>query len=90
MPFEAALWQSAYSDASAALQESTGSSRAPVSLRLVANPPDGVTIEQLDMYLAGFRFLGSPGELTVQMPGGDGGTFTRCLMDNCRIGRSLR
>jgi len=60
-----------------------------VSLRLVANPPDGVTIEQLDMYLAGFRFLGSAGELTVQMPGGGRGTFTRCLANNCRVGLAL-
>jgi len=60
-----------------------------VSLRLVANPPDGGTIEQLDMSLPGFLFLGSPGQLTVQIPGGGSGTFRRCLMDNCRIGLSL-
>jgi hypothetical protein len=41
-----------------------------VSLRLVASPPDGVIVEELDMHLAGFHFLGSPETLTVHMPGG--------------------
>jgi hypothetical protein len=55
----------------------------------VASPPDGVVVEELDMYLAGYRFLGSADTLTVQMPGGGGGTFTRCVMNNCHTGLAL-
>ena len=60
-----------------------------VSLRLVAEPPDGLLVEQLDMSFKGIRFIGSPGELKVQFPGGGGGTFTGCLADNCHVGMSF-
>src|SRR6266545_6167963 len=57
-----------------------------VSLRLVANPPDGIVVDQLDMFLGGFRFLGSPGQLVVESPGGGRNTFVSCLADHCAVG----
>lgn len=60
-----------------------------VSLRLLANPPDGVVVEQLDMCLGGFRFLGSPGQLVVESPGGGRNTFVSCLADHCAVGMSF-
>jgi hypothetical protein len=56
------------------------------SLRLVAAPPDGVVIEQLDMYLGGLRFLGNPRDLVIEFPDGSRSTFTQSLMDDCGVG----
>jgi hypothetical protein len=60
-----------------------------ISLRLVAGAADALIVEELDMFLAGIRFIGSPTELRVEYPGGGGGTFTKCVMDGCRVGLML-
>ncbi len=60
-----------------------------VSLRLVASVPDALTVERLDMFLAGLRFIGSPTDLRVEYPGGGGGIFTNCLMNGGRIGLAI-
>ena len=60
-----------------------------ISLRLVAEPPNGLRVEQLDMSINGIRFIGSPAEFKVQFPGGGGVTLTGCVMDNCHIGMSF-
>jgi len=60
-----------------------------ISLRLVAGAPDALVVEQLDMFLAGIRFIGSSTELRVEYSGGGGGTFTNCLVDGGRVGLML-
>jgi len=52
-----------------------------ISLRLVAEPPDGVIIERLDMYLAGQHFLGNSDTIQVGSR-----ILTRVLVDGCRVG----
>jgi len=41
-----------------------------ISLHLVAAVPDALIVEQLDMFLAGIRFIGSPTQLRVEYPEG--------------------
>ena len=60
-----------------------------VSLRLVARPPNSVVVEELDMYLNGYRFIGSPGELTFQNPAGGRIKATGWIVHSCRVGLSL-
>lgn len=61
-----------------------------ISLRLRAVPPDGLVVEQLDMYLGGYRILGNPTEFIVEFPGGGRNTFTGCIVDHCSVGFALR
>jgi hypothetical protein len=60
-----------------------------VSLMLRAEPPDTLIVEQLDMFLSGYRFLGNPDQLTVVFPGGGRTSFTRCLASHCHVGLAL-
>lgn len=60
-----------------------------ISLRLVADPPQGLVVDKLDMLLYGFRFLGAPNLLKVGSPNGGMNTFTSCMADNCKIGLML-
>lgn len=60
-----------------------------ISLMLRAQPPDALIVEQLDMYLANYRFLGNADQLTVEFPGGGRSSFTRCLASHCHVGLAL-
>ena len=60
-----------------------------VSLRLVAQPPNNVVIEELDMYLNGYRFIGSPSALIFQTPGGGRIKATGWIAHSCSVGLSL-
>ena len=60
-----------------------------ISLRLVADPPEGLIIERLDMYLYGLHLEGSPDKLIVEFPNGRRSEFTSCLVDNCKVGLAL-
>jgi hypothetical protein len=57
-----------------------------ISLKMVTTPPDGVIVEELDMYLEGYRFLGSPDKLAVTFQSGGWNTLTGCIADHCRVG----
>lgn len=60
-----------------------------ISLCIAFVPTEGIIIERLDMHVAGFHFLGDKDELSISMPGGGKGVFTRCIADNCHVGLSL-
>jgi hypothetical protein len=60
-----------------------------VSLKLVAQPPTGIVIDELDMYLNGYRFLGSPGELVFQDPTGRRIKATGWIAHSCPVGLSI-
>lgn len=57
-----------------------------ITLRLVTDPPRGIVIEALDMYVYGYRFKGGPNELLMQAPNGGWTSFTGCLMDGVEEG----
>jgi hypothetical protein len=57
-----------------------------ISLNLVASSRGQLVIEQLDMFLAGLRFIGNPDELKVLSPGGGEMTLSNCLVDGGRYG----
>lgn len=60
-----------------------------IALRLVFVPGEGLVVERLDMYCAGFHLIGNGDELQARSPGGGGMTFTKCLSDDCNVGLSL-
>ena len=60
-----------------------------VALHLVFDPGQGVVVERIRMYCAGYLFEGDAGGLDVISPGGGRMTFTNCLADNCNVGLSL-
>jgi hypothetical protein len=60
-----------------------------IALRLMFVPGEGLIVERLDMYCAGFHLVGNREELHVRSPDGGGMSFTRCLADNCNVGLSL-
>lgn len=60
-----------------------------ISLKLLADPPQGLIVERMDMLLHGFRFVGGPNLLQVVTPSGGTTTLTSCLCDNCKVGLSL-
>ena len=57
-----------------------------ISLRLRAAPPDGLIVEQLNMFLGGFRILGDRKDLIIESPDGRRNTFRGCIASNCRVG----
>jgi hypothetical protein len=59
-----------------------------ISLRLVVDPPKGLIVERLDMYLFSYHLKGSPNDLIVESHGTKT-VFTSCLIDNCRVGLAL-
>ncbi|GEM_PF-3721232 len=60
-----------------------------ISLRLVADPPSGLIVENVDMLVYGLHFTGDRDQLVVGFPGGGSTRFTSCLADNCRVGLAL-
>jgi hypothetical protein len=60
-----------------------------ISLRLVADPPSGLIVENVDMLVYGLHFTGDRDHLVVGFPGGGSTRFTSCLADNCRVGLAL-
>jgi len=60
-----------------------------ISLKLKANPPHGIIIEKLDMYLFGLRFLASPDELLVRSLHGGEKRFVSCIVSNCQVGMAF-
>jgi len=59
-----------------------------ISLKLKADPPNGLIVERLDMLLYGYQFIGSPDVLKFGRLG-SGMTFQNCIVDNCGIGLAL-
>jgi hypothetical protein len=62
---------------------------ADPSLQIALVPAAGIIIEKVDMYVAGYHFLGNIDELIVSMPGGGKAVFTCCMAGNCHVGLSL-
>jgi hypothetical protein len=60
-----------------------------ISLRLVADPPVGLIVENLDMFLYGYHFQGSRDNLVVRLPGGGSMSFKSCLADGGMFGMKL-
>lgn len=52
-------------------------------------PAAGIVIERVDMFVAGYRFVGNTDTLQVTTPSGGVSTFISCLTDNCAVGMSL-
>jgi hypothetical protein len=59
-----------------------------IVLRLVANPPNGITIERLKMTFGPVDIFASEDVLTIDGPLG-GGSFSGCLADHCSVGMDL-
>jgi hypothetical protein len=59
-----------------------------IVLRLVASPPDGLTIERLKMCFGPVEIFASADILKIEGPLG-GGTFSNCIADNSHVGMEL-
>lgn len=59
------------------------------ALRIKANPPTGITIEKIDMYLKGYYFFGNDKEVTVTFPNGGQINLCNCVIDSCNVGVSF-
>lgn len=60
-----------------------------IHLVLRADPPYGLTVEKVDMWLGGYRFLANGEDLKVYVPGGGELNLSSCLAMGCRVGLSL-
>lgn len=59
-----------------------------ISLKLVADPPNGLIVEQMDMLLSGYRFIADPKSLEMEFSN-TRMTMNSCLFDNCHVGLRL-
>ncbi len=60
-----------------------------IHLRLIANPPDTIVVDRLNMYLYGFIFEANGNFLKVKQPNGSVMEFTSCIADNCQVGMAF-
>jgi hypothetical protein len=60
-----------------------------IALRLLLDPGEGVVVEQISMYCAGYRIEGDRSALHITSPGGGRNTFIDCIADNCSVGLAL-
>jgi len=60
-----------------------------IALKLMFVPGEGLHVERLEMYCAGFRLSGNAGSFSVNPPGGGIWAFTGGLVDNCETGLAL-
>lgn len=65
------------------------SSPRNISLGISFVPFGGIFIEKVDMYVAGYRFLGNKETLSVINPGGGKIDLTRCICNGCGVGLAL-
>jgi hypothetical protein len=57
-----------------------------ISLRLRAQPPTGLIVEQIDAFIGGIRILANPEEFEVVWPNGSRTTYRSCIASNCGVG----
>lgn len=60
-----------------------------VHLVLKADPPFGLIVEKVDMFLGGYRFMGNGDDLIIHTPDGGVLNLSSCLASGCRVGLSL-
>jgi hypothetical protein len=60
-----------------------------IALRIRLDPGEGVVVDRLSMYCAGYKLEGDARSLRVTSPGGSTSLFTNCMADNCLVGLSL-
>ena len=60
-----------------------------IHLKLVANPPDKLTVDRLNMFLNGMLFEANGDFLRVRTAQGGTMEFTSCIADNCHIGMAF-
>jgi hypothetical protein len=63
--------------------------RGNIHLRLLADPPDKLIIDRLNMTLNGRTFEANGNFLRVGMAGGGAMEFTSCIADNCAVGMAF-
>ncbi len=78
-------WDVEVSGKSIVIREALGE----IHLRLIADPPDGLIVDKLDMSLGGLGFRANGDSLQVLFPGGGASVFTGCVADNCQVGMSF-
>ena len=64
-------------------------SPAHITLRLVADPPSGLIVEQIDMQVRQSRFIGGPDRLILKQPSGGEAQFTGGMASDCRVGLTI-
>lgn len=60
-----------------------------ISLKLVAQPPEGIKVERLDMLIGNVRFRGNENSLKVIYPDGAEMILTQCIASHCNVGLSI-
>ena len=60
-----------------------------VSLRLATDPPNGITVEKINMLVAGWRFIGNQSKLSIYDPNGYPITFYGGVLSGQRVGMML-
>lgn len=64
--------------------------KGDIHLKLVADPPETIIVDRLNMYLEGYSFEAKGDFFRVITPDGQSLESTLLLMDNCRVGLALR
>lgn len=60
-----------------------------IALKLRADPPRGIVVEKVDMYVKGYYFSGNESEIYLTAPGQGQLKLKDCIFDGCHIGMSI-
>jgi hypothetical protein len=75
-------WDVEVSSSAITIREAKGD----IHLKLIANPPDKIVVDQLNMFLNGHFFEANGDFLRVRDPQGGIIEYTSCIADNCQVG----
>jgi hypothetical protein len=60
-----------------------------ISLQILFVPAMGIVVERVNMYVAGYHFVGDSKDLVVHSPGGGSSRLTGFVIDQCAVGMSF-